>query len=160
MSLTSTYILIHIYPVCECNCYTEHARNSIFSVVLAAISLCFCISFLCFYVSGEVPCVWPEWYLPGCRRLWHPCLHLQAVVWGPQLHRWGQKKCLFSNVHPVCMWYGVLLCGGVRFVTLLVLSNCRPYRIGDWSGLWRERSVPDLCRNGQKSQILQFVDKG
>lgn len=39
------------------------------------------------------------------------------------------------------------------------LSNCRPHRTGDWSGLWRERSVPDLCRNGQKSQILQFVEK-
>ena len=39
------------------------------------------------------------------------------------------------------------------------LSDYRPYRTGDWSGLWRERSVPDLCGNGQKSQILQFVEK-
>lgn len=46
------------------------------------------------------------------------------------------------------------------FYPCFFLSNSRPYRLGDRSGLWRERSVPDLCRNGQKSQILQFVEKG
>lgn len=45
-------------------------------------------------------------------------------------------------------------------LTLFFFSslNCRPYRTGDWSGLWRQRSVLGLSRNGQKSQILQFVD--
>lgn len=62
-----------------------------------------------FFVSGEVPCVWSEWYLPGCRRVWHPCLHLQAVVWGPQLHRYEDKQKkksnLFRDFQLVCTWH-------------------------------------------------------
>lgn len=82
--------------------------------------------------------------------------------WSEVLNFTGEEqKCpsLFkhsSSMHVI--WY--LLWGSGRFLTLLFfLSNCRSYRIGDWSGLRGERSVPDLCRNGQKSQILQFVEK-
>lgn len=105
-------------------------------------------------LSGEVPRVRPEWYLPGRRRVRHPCLHLQAVVRGPQLHRWA-RKCW-----PLVKHSSGLYCvsfGGVAYLTLLSFSHCRPLRTGDWSGLWRERAVPDFCRNGQESQILQSV---
>lgn len=104
-----------------------------------------------FFVSGEVPCVWSEWYLPGCRRVWHPCLHLQAVVWGPQLHRYEdkQKKVKSLSRFSTSMH--------VTFTPDLFLFNHRPYRIGDWGGLWRECPVPDFYSNGQKPQILQFV---
>lgn len=47
----------------------------------------------------------------------------------------------------------------VAFTPDLFLFNHRPYRIGDWGGLWRECPVPDVYSNGQKPQILQFVEK-
>lgn len=47
----------------------------------------------------------------------------------------------------------------VTFTPDLFLFNHRPYRIGDWGGLWRECPVPDVYSNGQKPQILQFVKK-
>ena len=86
--------------------YSEHITDTVW-VCLCCLdysSLLLNLILRCFSVSGEVPRVWSEWYLPGCRRVWHPRLHLQAVVWGPQLHRWEGKKfwCLFkcsSSVH-------------------------------------------------------------
>lgn len=53
----------------------------------------------------------------------------------------------------------VILCLLCVFFTFFFPSNCRSFRIGDGSGLWRERSVLVLSRNGQKSQILQFVER-
>lgn len=77
--------------------------------------------------SGEIPRIWPERYLLGCRRIWHPSLHLQAVVWGPQLHRW-EDKIHFSYLFVI----------SVSLVfTWLFLSVSRPHWIGDWSSLWR-----------------------
>lgn len=113
-----------------------------------------------FSVPGQIPGVWPEWYLPGCWRVWHPCLHLQAVVWGSELHRWWRHKrtIYYPHVYPVCRLHCfVYFC---LFVSNLFFSllKCRPYRTGDGSGLWRQRSVLGLSGNGQKSQILQFVE--
>lgn len=62
-----------------------------------------------FSVPGEIPGVWPEWYLLGCRRVWHPCLHLQAVVWGSELYRWWQHKR--TTCYPMFILYaGHIVC--------------------------------------------------
>lgn len=76
----------YVHAAFGLNCSTVHVRDRM-NVLLTFL----------FFVLGEVPCVWSERYLSGCGRFWHPCLHLQAVVWSPQLHWWGGKCFVFFS---------------------------------------------------------------
>lgn len=64
-----------------------------------------------------------------------------------------------ETVYPVCMSDQICCKEDQCFWPVFRLIAFRSFRIGDWSGFWRECQVPDLCGNGQKSQILQFVEK-
>lgn len=83
--------------------------------------------------------------------------------WSEVLNFTGEEESLFFSLFLVCV---------IEFMSLLFkkskqkkapttfFSLCRSHRIGDGSGFWRECSVLVFSRNGQKSQILQFVEKG
>lgn len=74
--------------------------------------------------------------------------------WSEVLNFTGEEE----NVLRFSYIYVILCLFVFKLLSFFFPSNCRSLRIGDGSGLWRERSVLVLSRNGQKSQILQFVE--